>query len=559
MKIDVFDESSRSQKEVISVLYRLILICYSIFLLVVYDFHIPLIYTILYFFVFATIFYSLFGKGKLFSLIRLINDYFFIGLTIWSINVLDIYTYSLIFLPILNSQNHTGNRKSFLLYLLPLALIFFIKQKFEFLIGVIFLAFYIINSFEKIKNKYQLFYNELNSVLDNFLVQENALDKIHNIYELIIPIFNKYSFFTKDIEDIICFQISQNKINVVNGSKFIYEIDFSSNDLILKNQKSILYNIELVLNGETVQENILLIIKENLIDYVYLIIPKSNTNLVLARNSFFYRLLFPFFMRMSHIFNFKDIQKIDQRKNFYNIAKKVTYVNNAINSMHFTRNKLSPLKNYLSMIDDYEKSKSEERKDMIEPFLKDERRKLKTSLNLILNRADIILEKSNNPFNVLESKEYSLITVLVKIREQSSFYLNSLHFDFNFKNFDLESEEKVKINETGIDLVLSNWFSNVSKYKADNTYGVTVDQDKDSFILTFFNSLTIWNAKNIPDFVVDFNSDDRMAILKRNTHGLVEIKDFLEQMGLEGKMKVKEEILFFEIRFLKLTYENIDI
>jgi hypothetical protein len=285
---------------------------------------------------------------------------------------------------------------------------------------------------------------------------------------------------------------------------------------------------------------------------MFLIIPDEiSSGIQLSSLPFFFILIYPFFFSLSHVFNFKRVQNIDNRKNFHNIAKKVTYVNNAINSMHFTRNKLSPLKTYLSMIDDYEKEKSQDRRTMIEPFLKDERKKLKTSLDLILGRADIILEKSNNPFNVLDSEDYSFMSVLVKVRDSASYYLKSEKFEFIFDEIDFSFPRKIKVNETGIELILSNWFSNVNKYKSTEKYGVIVNEDEKHYMLKFFNKFTNKDSGKIPDFVEDFNSNDRMAILKRKTHGLIEIKDFLEQMGIDGNMKVDKDMLYFEICFLK--------
>lgn len=553
MKINVFDESSKSQKEIISVLYRIILIFYSIAILILKGITIPFWYTVLYFILFFTIYILLYNKDKFYSYLRLLNDYVFIGLSVYSVQIIDIYTIGLLFLPILNSQNHTGKKKSILLYIFPIIIILLISNKIDYYLFIPFLAFFIINSFEVLKNKYQRFYNELNSSLDNFLIEESSMDKLHNIYDVIIPIFNRHKFFSKEIKDIICFQKNDNSMNVVNGSAFVFDYLFHEKKEIFDKKKKLIYNTKgVIINSLEIKESVILKIEKNSIDYMFLIIPDENSSgIQLSHLPFFYKLLYPFFFRLSHIFNFKRVQNIDNRKNFHNIAKKVTYVNNAINSMHFTRNKLSPLKTYLSMIDDYEKEKSPDRRTMIEPFLKEERKKLKTSLDLILGRADIILEKSNNPFNVLDSEDYSFMSVLVKVRDSASYYLKSEIFEFVFDEIDFAFPKKIKINETGIELVLSNWFSNVNKYKSTDKYGVIVNENEKYYILKFFNKFTNKDSKKIPDFVEDFNSNDRMAILKRKTHGLVEIKDFLEQMGIDGNMKVDGDMLYFEICFLK--------
>lgn len=553
MSINVFDESSKSQKEIISVLYRITLIIYSIAILILKGFTIHFWYTVLYFILFFTIYIILYNKDKFYSFLRLLNDYAFIGLTIYSVQVIDIYTLALLFLPILNAQNHTGKTKSILLYIFPIVIILLMKKNIDYYLFIPFLAFFIINSFELLKNKYQSFYNELNSSLDDFLIEESSMDKLNNIYNIIIPIFNKHKFFSKEIKEIICFQKNDNYINVVNGSTFVFDYLFHEKKDLFDKNKKLIYNTKgVILNSIEIKQSVLLKIDKNSIDYLFLIIPDENSSgIQLSRLPFFYKLLYPFFFRLSHIFNFKRVQNIDNRKNFYNIAKKVTYVNNAINSMHFTRNKLSPLKTYLSMIDDYEKEKSNDRKIMIEPFLKEERKKLKTSLDLILGRADIILEKSNNPFNVLDSEDYSFMSILVKVRDSASYFLKSEKFEFVFDEIDLTFPGKTKVNETGIELILSNWFSNVNKYKSTDKYGVIVNEDEKYYILKFFNKFTNKGPNMIPDFVEDFNSSDRMAILKRKTHGLIEIKDFLEQMGIGGSMKVDKDMLYFEIWFLK--------
>ena len=555
MELDVFKESSKSQKEIISFLYRFILIVYSSLILLILDNNYSFRFEAFYFTTYPILFIILFKIRRFHftSFIRLLNDYLFIGLTILNIGEINILTYSLLFIPILNAQNHSGNKKSILLYLLPISIIFYLENKVSYSYFLPFFVFLIINSFEKIKNRYQLFYNELNGALDNFLMNEDSLSKLHKIYQEIIPLFNKYSFFSKEIKDIYCFQKSKETLFVVNGSSFIFNFSILKEKELLDSNKKIIYDSPITLNGNNINQNVFFKINKNSIDYIFLIVPINvDDKIQLNRLPFFYKLLFPFFFRLSHIFNFKRIQNNDNKKNFENIAKKVTYVNNAINSMHFTRNKLGPIKNYISMIEDYENTSSASKKNMIEPYLKEERKKMKTSIELILGRANNILEKSNNPFNVLDSNNYSFLNILSKVREASNYHLDSSKFIFKFEDFNYDILNEISVNETGIDLVLSNWLSNVNKFKSDDYYGVNVSNDDFYYYLTFFNKFTRKTNKEIPTFVSDFNSNDRMAILKRNTHGLIEIKDFLEQMGIESEMYVEESVLNFKIGFEKL-------
>ena len=298
--------------------------------------------------------------------------------------------------------------------------------------------------------------------------------------------------------------------------------------------------------------NVIIKVQKSTINYFFLVIPDSDQDKTkLSDLVFFYNLLYPFFSRLAHIFNFRRVQSIMRKRNYRDIAKKVSYVNNAVNSMHFTRNKLGPLKTYLSMVEDYNSQDSEEKKAVIKPFIEEERKRVNISLDLILDRANSILEKQNNPFNVLDGNNFTILRILSMVRETSSLYLRNENFDFILDASNINFKKEVTVNETGFELVLSNWFSNVSRYKSSDKYGVIINDTEDHFYLRFFNNFTNTTNNGTPDFVEDFNSTERMAILKRKTHGLIEIKDFLEQMDIKSKMEVDNDMLYFELQFLK--------
>ncbi|WP_035336905.1 hypothetical protein [Dokdonia sp. PRO95] len=552
MDFKVFKDAEYAKDSIVSIVYRLIILIFSVFIVIKFNDKF-IMWQLLIAFLSYTVFHLLFhSKNDGFQHIKLLVDYAFIGFILVNFKELNISLFTLLILPIINSKNYIDKSMALILYFAPLALILFIDKKIILEFLIILVVLFGINSLSKFRKSFKGFYDELNNSLDTFLLQENALDNMHEVYDEILPVLNKHNIFLKPINQIICFEIVDSRLNIINGSLFTYELEFESLKIFTELEKTILYDLNITVNDKISHNNLLFKTKSNTIEMYYLLtLSEEDGSNIFKSKDLFYKLISPFFVRLSHIFNFKRRQDLESRKNFDNIAKKVTYVNNAINSMHFTRNKIGPLKTYLDISNDYDMEQSNDRRLKIEPYLRHERNKLRTSLKLILDRADTILEKSNNPFNVLESNYYPFINILVRLRESVSFHLNSIHFEYEFIGKDKELNNKVKMNETGIDLVFSNWLSNISKYKLDNNYGVQIEQLDSKYIMTFHNNFIHSSQETEPSFVRDFNSDDRMAILKRNTHGLIEIKDFLDQMGLNGRLWSKNHILFFSIEFKK--------
>lgn len=547
----------KSQRKIISVLYRITLSVFAIFLYNYFPGELSLLYFSIISIVYFIIFITLIGNNKIKSIIRLLNDYSYIFLLLWYIDISAFFAFSFIFIPILNAQNHSGNSKSILLYLLPVTgLYFFDKYSFTFWILVPFATFYIINKFASLRNKYLEFQQELNTIIDDFFVNNQNLNRSYLIYREIIPLVNLSNIFPYTISDIVCVHIVNNKYTVVNGSSFVWSLIFKEKEIFIKKtaQNKYLSNFEIEVNDVKFTNNFIINCKVNSSTYSYIIIPKGNTRLIYdsISTSIMVKVLTPILTRYSNVLKSNFEHKKDQISKLSLLQEKINYVANSVNSMHFIRNKLGPLKSYLAMVSDYEKS-DEKKKLKIEPYIKKEREKLKTSINQILEKADYVLKKSNNPFNVYSVEEYGLQQFFAAIRGVWVYYFDAENFEIDWNIKGDGTKFNVRYNIVGLELVLANWISNMHKYN-DGECKIVLTEDDGYYNVNFYNEVNV-KEKNIK-FIEEYNSSNRTEISRRNSHGLLEMKDFINQMDLISEVSISGNNVHFCLKFKKYIYNE---
>lgn len=548
--MSVTTELNQFQRNFISFLYRFILIIYSWFLIIYegtdIDNYINIIISLL--FIILTIYLK--GAKLTKSLLRIFLDYTLITYIIWQINTQDIYAFTLLFIPILNSQNHSGSKKTGILYLLPLITIY-ITGRWSFSIWLIvpFLTMYLINSFSSIREKYSLFIEELNSYADNFFEKKENYQKPHEIYDELIKMINRKRIFYT-ISDVVCIHITKSNTSIINGSKFIWSLEVKDEKGFIKKANSQKYftNHKILIDG--VESNTNLIINCNIMSntYCYLFIPQVKIGFIEnLKTKLIVNLLRPFLFRYSRILKSNFEQKMNELNQLRQLQEKYIYVTNSVNAMHFIRNKLSPLKNYLAMVEEYNLSTNAKKKK-IEPYLITERKKLQSSIGEISDKADFVLKKSNNPFNVYKVEQKSIEHLFSLVSKIWQYHFSSTNFEIQWKTSN-SYYYNIRYNITGVELVLTNWISNIYKYNSGK-YGVDFLENEKYYEVLFYNSVENSTPKSTT-FIEDYNNENRDTINRRETHGLLEIKDFVSQMRLETNMYLKDDILYFTIKFKK--------
>ena len=559
-------EIDKNQRALISVGFRILLTFYSIFLLVYKTTTLEWYYCIAVFILYWTFYILLYTKDKFLSILRLFNDYIFITLILWKLPDFDVYSWALLFAPILNCQNHSGEKRSILLYVIPIGILSFLLKAFNWTYAFPFLLFLIINSFERTRTKYFRFHEKLYAIIDSFFLDDSEVNKPYKIYEGAIALFNSNAIFPIRIKGIYCFVINKNRTNILNGSSFVWKFEISDlkefiGELQNSEKESIFhFNKKISINNDTIENNLVISIHIEDSYYSFFLIPtKTNIYLKLSFPLLVDKLIEPFFFRLTKVLHTDYKQKQFRMSSLIEMEQKYIYVSNAVNSMHFIRNKLGPMKNYLAMVHDFESSTDPIKRAKIEPHLKKERQKLSSSLNEILDKASLILSKSDNPFNVSILKEYGTQQFFADIRRIWSYYFNEEYFDLNWDIHGMKPRTMVKYNNVGFELVLANWISNMNKYNS-GVYGIVLNETEMNFEICFYNSFEKKSKREVENLVKAYNTSDKNEITKRSTHGLIEIKEFLTQMAIESNMSLEEDRILFKLYFIKyFTDEDTNI
>ena len=550
----------KSQRKTISIIFRLLLVGYSIFLLTYCGAKFSWYLNGGAFLMYLTIYGFFYRKDKWFSLFRLVNDYAFITFILYQSENISFYSFTLLFAPILNTHNHSGNRKSILLYFFPLLSLFVISPSFEYQYIIPFVLFFFINSFDGLRSKYFKFQQKLNSVIDNFFINENLYNRPYKIYENVLPIFNESGILRREISRILCLKVEKDKYLIINGSFFVWNFSIKDKNSFLEKikSKSTIYNIEMEIDGVEISNNIIQVCPINSHYYCYILLNDDQKDLHhIPLSVFVPKLLSPFFHRLSKVIDADYKQKSSELKKLSELEDKINYVTNSVNSMHFIRNKLGPIKSYLAMVEDYNNSTDTIKKRKIEPYLQKERQKLNTSISQILERADYILTKSNNPFNVYQLNNYGIQQLFSEIRRVWGYYFDFENFEINWLTNKERVKYDVKYNNVGLELVLNNWISNMYRYNS-GVLKVKFDEDENFYSVVFINSFEV-SKPNSKKFIEEFDSANRIEIERRNSRGLLEVKDFLSQMDIISKMTSIDECVYFSLHFKKYLYdENIN-
>lgn len=482
-------------------------------------------------------------------IIDVLVDILFAGVILYFYAKWNWDSFSFIFLLLLCRDLGTKYYVHSIIYVGIPSVMLILNHEFSYHSIVPFVYFYAFLGLDRIVFQIGQKQRELNGVIDDFFLASKG-GKSYSIYKEAIALLNRHPFGI-GISDIFCFRKSVGSIYLVNGTKFIWNYRFIATpqeiDTIFK--KDIYNDVAIELDGKQMYKNTCFVHtdKENNISYMFVVFMETNFN-ELFINRF---VLTQFFARMAKIVESEYAIKENEKSGLLEIKQKMGYVNMATNTMHFIRNKLSPLKDYIAMMEDFEKSNDEQRKK-IKPHLDSEFAQVKRSFNMILERANQMLEKANNPFVFSQTEAYGPQQLFSDIK----FIWQSYGLDES--KIKVEVFEKIKgerkyiyYNKIGLAIVLDNWIANILNYN-DGKYGILLKEFDGSFLLQFNNSSSK-NGKGSEDFVTLYNENKKSEITKKQYHGLHVIRDYLDQMKISSMISRQDNVILFSLTFYKKT------
>lgn len=413
-----------------------------------------------------------------------------------------------------------------------------------------FLIVGIIVLFGEVHAKFQSKILLISERMDSFFTNKENLLNSYRIYDDIIHAL-RCKPLPISINAIYCF-LNIDRLYLYNGSEYVWSYRFENENT---------FHDEPSVDGIIVQKNIPLVLNdqrkntfrgynisiENGPTYMF-VVDAGNVGVVT-------RLLMDitlqtFFKKLAKLYESERLQRNLESDRMTSLSEKANYVNAAVSSMHFMRNKLSPMKTLFSIIDDLKSETDEDRKAKMQEYIYRDIDKMRDSFNLMINRANLLLDKSDTPFVYKTTQKFTLKELFTEIRRSWQDYrLEESTINIDLQKNTVGDNCNVFYNREGMGLVLDNWISNISKYHV-GSYSLELVENEQNVILKFANGYD--SSKSI-DFVGCYSNDDRAEINKNRWHGLANIKDFLDQMNIQGEISNDKDNIYLTITLTKIV------
>ena len=521
-----------------SKLYRILLVLYSLFIIFSQTNYFDLsIYLLLIIFYLTIIF-----KYDLPSLLRLLIDFLLINTILFSKDITIVINYIYVLIPLFNSVNFTGTKKSLLFYVVVLVTLFFnfyltllsFSNFYNYLIPVIILI--LIDIFANIRKFLNHIIIQFTDIVDNYNISFDEINQIESIILELKERINKH-FKNEVVKEILIFTISdKSTIKLISSTFDISEFKLDIESL-LKSYKENTFLLENILeiNYINSSNNCLFFLNHNNIIYVYNFIYNEKLEFI---DNFKYSLILLtshkqiiiLLKKITVICSLLEIYFLYQKDILTSVHQNFLYIQRVLTAMHYIRNRLTPLKNLTSMV---------ELPDVLENIIDNKLKKnIKNSINTskneiikIQNYTSNLLDNNKNPYNEIIKGFSSKTKIFSILKKHVEIYLPSQIIE---KSYNKDVNTKYAINEIALDLFLADWLSNMSKYKR-NYVNISFLEEEFQIIITFINDYDP-SLHNINFLIEHFNTENRNEITERTSHGIHHIKILLKQLKIKCKV-----------------------
>lgn len=528
-----------------SIIYRLILLVYGIILALLFPTLSIYVYITLFCLYFIYIILYL-AKSHLNAITRTIVDLVFIAICIWGKPVDNICTIAMLFLPVANAINHTGRGKHSYVYILGLIVIYLgmllLGNYDDFIIQVIYslVAFSAFGAIQWLTQRHWIQNNNealLKDAIEDFYIHGI---KHSEIYERIGQIFiaEKFQFL-----DMFCF-ISHDNFNslfIVNGSRFVYNYSIRLDEIQSQEiqNKSICKDISLTIDGNSYSNNIAIVepassFKDNIDNTSYLFVLCFENN---ASSAFILlKTISRELRRFSQYLYTERIMRLRKKENFEKIKDKGRFVDSAINTMHFIKNRLNSLQTLTDVVNDMDSTNINE--GYIE-VAKEAAQRSNIDIESILQKAKYLLNKENNPFHYQPMETCKTRKMFATLRQVWENILSNSNITVsNIEQINDESYH-IETNMEGVEILFSDIIGNMFKYQKNNSY-CNCACDNEFLTIVFKNDFV--DKETVLSLVKTYNQKDKEEIIKRKTFGISNVKSFVSDMNIILVSSIENEL-----------------
>jgi len=553
-----------SIKKIYSVLFRIILVIYSILILVRNENIFPTYYYVFGIILYIIIFKLLYFKKGIFSYLRLLNDYLFFVLILWDKPINDFFNLCLLFLPLIFSTNHSTSEKraSFSIGLFIITVItLFVLNGFAFewtyLIAVFvimlinlltYLRTYVLRIYNDLHDSIDVFYQNDFNIFSNNKILNSILTKIKNDKKVL-------KFFLVP-DNILVFKIKNEELRLANSAKFISTFKIEDEKTLISNIKEskIITNTAIIIDDKKYEKTISTLIENGKTSYVFLITAETKIFCIL----YIAKLLDPLFSKVIKVLEVEE--RLHDEKNRYldNIKSKTQFVLSTIQAVHFLNNALTPITSYFSLTKRYDELTDEGMRNDILKLIESERVRARASLSSILERFDLIMERSLNPYIVQGMFVFSLFKIFANVRKVWDY--NDMNKDWFLSKWDKEILSKtLSTNIDSFEYIIEEILLNI-KAHSTGEYQVLFDYE-DLPLIIFKNRIKSFdkNKTNLLRIIKNFNNDDSSEMDKRKSYGLTFIKQFLVQLNMNYEAKLESDFFILVLKFNLIKNEDSNI
>lgn len=563
----MISEIDKSIRKYLSVLFRLLIIGYSLSILLRFENHFQWYYYLLGFVVYLAIYFTCFGKdGKhgLRPYFRLINDYSLFYLVLYAKPIEDPHVLLLILLPIINALNHSGEKKGWLrvvpMYMIALALIYVLNEDpipISILVSIATLA--IINLFLSIRVSILNYIDKLNGVFEEFNLG-NAKDRKHHnlLIELVdkfkdLPLILKVVLFTP--ENLICYRLIKGKLVIKSSSSFVLQSEVTKMSSLvneLHKEDNIVFNHTIVVNGDLSTNNVFIKIALDNSVYVFVFIlesdDKSDINKSSINKLFITKFLKSPLIKVARIIDYENKIKGERRKILEQYKTKFKTLEDTRDTLHFVKNKLSPVYTYFDLL-----NRQEEKGVEYSEQLNEAKDRIPGNLASIKKKSKPFLDNKFSPYN---PDSMDLVSLKKLFRVIMDSFQEELESDYDFIVDSTEGIDRMaEINIDMLEFLISEIVMNANKHSIDDIVILEFSFEPEEFIVSVRNKVKNMKSKGM--MMKLFNVEHVTLALERNFNGLTLLKRNLLKLDISHSLFIDEES--FSINLKIKTHEDSNI
>lgn len=539
-------------KKSLSIFFRLIVILFGISIILSRDNYHETYWYFIAIVPYLIIYFSTLFKDGFISKIRLLNDYLFIIFILHDKGI-DYTTICFLLLPIINSPNHTGSKKSIWLYILFIISLYVLNHyQFNWSFIIVTLVFITINFITDSKSRFFNNITKLNTEIESFLEKQLELRKSYKVYYGILNVLNKIKvlmFYQPKFKNIICFKVEENRLTLENSSTFVWSYSIDKKIIIELTKKTTsdnyrLSNIPFELNENDNSKNILIFNKTQNSNYIFIFTIDDYSSQLF--NLYYISLLQSITSRIARVLDLETSIKNENKRILKRFREKYFHMQNAEKAMHFIRNRFNTLDNFIEM------SKDNIAGNMDNEGLKMysiELQRVERNYALLMTRVGNILDKPDKPFSAIQLEKKSPNYLFGSVRDIWYDYFDEFNFELKW-NIETIDEFLIQVNNDGLFILLTDWINNINKYSIGNET-IIFNETETCFEIIFSNEYNPNDLTDILELKEDFNSKDRDRILKRTSHGIIIMKSILEEMAVKGEIISDSKHLKLVLSFKK--------